>query len=160
MSIAPLARDFSGTARLGLALAVSGDRKVRVKPQNLLVNRPLAARAGDDRREGERRAMSIAPLARDFAGTARLGLALAVASAIGYGTMITATRLSYDAGSNPLTLICARAAVPAAILALLMLARGSAFALRPGALWPVAGIALGQLGITIGYLSEIGRAHV
>src|SRR3546814_5069746 len=90
--------------------------------------------------------MSIAPLARDFSGTARLGLALAVASAIGYGTMITATRLSYDAGSNPLTLICARAAVPAAILALLMLARGSAFALRPGALWPVAGIAPGQIG--------------
>src|SRR3546814_354540 len=97
--------------------------------------------------------MSIAPLARDFSGTARLGLALAVASAIGYGTMITATRLSYDAGSNPLTLICARAAVPAAILALLKLARGRAFALRPGALRPVAGIALGQLGTTIGYLT-------
>src|SRR3546814_97794 len=104
--------------------------------------------------------MSIAPLARDFSGTARLGLALAVASAIGYGTMITATRLSYDAGSNPLTLICARAAVPAAILALLMLARGSAFALRPGALWPVAGIALGQLGITIGYLSAVAYIPV
>src|SRR3546814_11855086 len=56
--------------------------------------------------------------------------------------------------------LCARAAVPAAILALLMLARGSAFALRPGALWPVAGIALGQLGITIGYLSAVAYIPV
>src|SRR3546814_20361866 len=104
--------------------------------------------------------MSIAPLARDFSGTARLGLALAVASAIGYGTMITATRLSYDAGSNPLTLICSRAAVPAAILALLLLASRSTFALRPGALWPVAGLPLGQLGITIRYLSAAARHPV
>src|SRR3546814_18449334 len=96
--------------------------------------------------------MSIAPLARDFSGTARLGLALAVASAIGYGTMITATRLSYDAGSNPLTPICARAAVPAAILALLILARGSAFAIRPGALWPGASHVLGPPALHHGYL--------
>src|SRR3546814_3423835 len=41
-----------------------------------------------------------------------------------------------------------------------MLARGSAFALRPGALWPVAGIALGQLGITIGYLSAVAYIPV
>src|SRR3546814_18605728 len=104
--------------------------------------------------------MRISPLARELSGTARLGLARAVASAIGYGTMITATRLSYDAGSNPLTLICARAAVPAAILAALMLARGSAFALRPGALRPVVGIALGQLGLTIGYLRAVAYIPV
>jgi drug/metabolite transporter (DMT)-like permease len=104
--------------------------------------------------------MTTAPLARDFSATARLGVVLAIVSAVGYGTMITATRLSYDDGSNPLTLICARAAVPAAILALLMLGRGSAFALLPGALWPVAGIALGQLGITIGYLSAVAYIPV
>src|SRR3546814_2251866 len=46
------------------------------------------------------------------------------------------------------------------ILAALMLARGSAFALRPGALRPVVGIALGQLGITIGYLSAVAYIPV
>lgn len=104
--------------------------------------------------------MTATPLPRDFTATAQLGIALAVMSAVGYGTMITATRLAYDAGSNPITVITARAAVPGAILAMLMLARGSAFALRPGAFWPVVGIALGQLGITIGYLSAVAYIPV
>jgi drug/metabolite transporter (DMT)-like permease len=85
--------------------------------------------------------MTTAPLARDFSATARLGVVLAIVSAVGYGTMITATRLSYDDGSNPLTLICARAAVPPAILAQLMLGRGSAVALLPRAVWPVGAVA-------------------
>src|SRR3546814_20170721 len=41
-----------------------------------------------------------------------------------------------------------------------MLARGSAWCLQPGALWPVAGIALGQLGITIGYLRAVAYIPV
>ncbi|HMA15261.1 MAG TPA: DMT family transporter [Kiloniellaceae bacterium] len=104
--------------------------------------------------------MTAAPLPRDLAATARLGVALAVFSAVGYGTMITATRLAYDAGSNPLTLIVARAAVPGAILALIMLARRQSFALAPGAFRPVAGVALGQLGITIGYLGAVAYIPV
>jgi drug/metabolite transporter (DMT)-like permease len=99
--------------------------------------------------------MTTAPVLRDFSATSRLGLALAVTSATGYGLMITATRLTYDAGSNPVTVICARALVPALLLAAVMLARRTSFALAPGAFWPVAGIALGQLGITIGYLSAV-----
>lgn len=99
--------------------------------------------------------MTAAPLLRDFSATSRLGLALAVTSAVGYGLMITATRLTYDAGSNPVTLICIRALVPTLMLAAVMLIRRSSFVLAPGAFWPVAGVALGQLGITIGYLSAV-----
>lgn len=104
--------------------------------------------------------MTAAPVLRDPAAPARLGIALALFSAVGYGTMITATRLAYDAGSNPLTLIVARAAVPGAILALIMLARRQSFALAPGAFRPVAGVALSQLGITIGYLGAVAYIPV
>lgn len=104
--------------------------------------------------------MTATPLPRDAAATVRLGIVLALCCAVGYGTMITATRLAYDAGSNPLTLIVARAAVPGAILALIMLVRRQSFALAPGAFRPVAGVALGQLGITIGYLGAVAYIPV
>jgi len=99
--------------------------------------------------------MTAAPLPRDVSATGRLGIALAVMSAAGYGLMITATRLTYEAGSNPLTVICLRALVPALLLAAVMLATRRRFALVPGAFWPTAGICLGQLGITVGYLSAV-----
>jgi len=99
--------------------------------------------------------VSSAPALRDFSATSRLGLLLAIMGAVSYGMIITATRLAYDAGSNPITVICARATVPAVLIALVMLARRQTFRLLPGAFWPVAGIALGQLGITIGYLGAV-----
>ncbi len=92
---------------------------------------------------------------RDFSPTTRLGLLLAVVGSASYGLIITATRLAYDAGSNPITVIAARAAVPTVIIALVMLARRQAFRIAPGAFWPMAGIALGQLGITVGYLGAV-----
>ena len=99
--------------------------------------------------------MTAAPLPRDFSATGRLGIALAAMSAAGYGLMITATRLTYEAGSNPLTVICLRALVPALLLAAIMLATRRRFALAPDAFWPVAGVCLGQLGITVGYLGAV-----
>ncbi len=99
--------------------------------------------------------MAAEPTLRDFSATSRLGLLLAVVGSVSYGLIITATRLAYDAGSNPITVIVARAAVPAVFIALVMLARRQAFRLAPGAFWPVVGIALGQLGITIGYLGAV-----
>jgi len=99
--------------------------------------------------------MTAAPLPRDFSATGRLGITLAAMSAAGYGLMITATRLTYEAGSNPLTVICLRALVPALLLTAVLLATRRRFALAPGAFWPVAGVCLGQLGITVGYLSAV-----
>jgi drug/metabolite transporter (DMT)-like permease len=104
--------------------------------------------------------MTAAPVFRDYSATSRLGLVLAVTGALGFGLMITASRMTYDAGSNPVTLICARAGVPALLLALVMLARGTSFAIVPGAGRAVAGVILGQLGITIGYLSAVAYIPV
>ncbi len=112
------------------------------------------------RRRKIRPAMTTAPLPRDYSATARLGIAMAVTAAVGYGLMITATRMTYDAGSNPLTMICARALVPAVILAAVMLLQRRSFALAPGAFRPVAGVALGQLGITVGYMSAVAYIPV
>jgi drug/metabolite transporter (DMT)-like permease len=100
------------------------------------------------------------PAQRDTAATSGLGLLLAVVGSASYGLIITATRLAYDAGSNPITVICARAAVPAALIGLIMLARRQTFRLAPGAIGPMAGIALGQLGITIGYLGAVAYIPV
>ncbi len=104
--------------------------------------------------------MTAAPLPRDRTTTTRLGISLAVMSATGYGLMITATRLTYEAGSNPLTVICLRALVPALALAAVMLVLRRRFALAPGAFWPSVGICLGQLGITVGYLSAVAYIPV
>jgi len=99
--------------------------------------------------------VTATPLPRDVSAAGRLGLALAVIGALGFGVMITASRLTYDAGSNPVTLICARAGVPAVLLGIVMLLRGTSFAIVPGARTAVVGVILGQLGITIGYLSAV-----
>jgi drug/metabolite transporter (DMT)-like permease len=104
--------------------------------------------------------MTATPLPRDFSATTRLGLLLAAMSAAGYGLMISATRLAYDAGSDPATVIFLRAAVPALMIAAVLLARRGTFTLAPGAAWPVAGVALGQLGCTIGYLGAVAYIPV
>lgn len=100
------------------------------------------------------------PAVGDFSATSRLGLLLAVVGASSYGVMISITRLAYDEGTNPVTLICARALVPSLIITAIILARRASFALVPGAFWPVVGISLGQLGITIGYLSAVAYIPV
>lgn len=105
-------------------------------------------------------AMTATPLPRDFSATVRLGLALAALSSAGYGLMISATRLAYDAGSNPATVIFLRAAVPALMLAVVLLIWRRGFVLAPGALRPIAGVALGQLGCTIGYLGAVAYIPV
>jgi drug/metabolite transporter (DMT)-like permease len=104
--------------------------------------------------------MTAAPVFRDYSATSRLGITLAAVGALGFGLMITASRMTYEAGSNPVTLICARAGVPALIIAVVMLLRGGSFAIVPGAGRAVAGVILGQLGITIGYLSAVAYIPV
>ncbi|NIA68759.1 DMT family transporter [Pelagibius litoralis] len=80
---------------------------------------------------------------------------MALVSATSFGVMISMARLTYEAGSNSLTVVFLRALVPSLLIAGIMVLRRQSFALQPGAFWPVAGVVLGQLGIALGYLSAV-----
>ncbi|WP_299617711.1 DMT family transporter [Pelagibius sp.] len=89
-----------------------------------------------------------------------LGVALALISAGSFGFIISLARLTYEAGSNPLTVIFFRALVPSLLLLALLALRRHRFAVQPGAFWPMTGVVIGQLGIALCYLSAVAYIPV
>ncbi|MCH8037671.1 MAG: EamA family transporter, partial [Proteobacteria bacterium] len=84
-----------------------------------------------------------------------LGMLLAAVSASSYGLAITLARLAFDGGANPGTVMVLRYLMAVAVVAAVLRALGWRFR-PPGALrGGLARLALGNFGVTLGYLTSI-----
>ncbi len=84
-----------------------------------------------------------------------LGILLAAVSSSSYGLAITLTRLAYDGGANPGTVMVLRYLMAVAVIAAVLRALGWRFR-PPGALHGrLIRLALGNFGVTLGYMTSI-----
>ncbi len=84
-----------------------------------------------------------------------LGMLLAAVASSSYGLAITLTRLAFDGGANPGTVMVLRYLMAVAVIAAVLRALGWSFrppsALRGG----LVRLALGNFGVTLGYMTSI-----
>jgi drug/metabolite transporter (DMT)-like permease len=85
---------------------------------------------------------------------------LAAGAAASFGVITTIARIAYDHGASPAAVMELRFLAAALVMALIAGLSGRSFAL-PRRLWPRAiGVALGNFGVTLGYLFSVAYIPV